>query len=447
MPFEVFISYASQDKPFREELEKHLAVLRRQQLITHWHEGEISPGTNTEQQIREHLNTAHLILLLISPDFLASDLCYSIQMQQAMTRYDQGQAHVLPILLRRAYYQGTPFAKLQPLPRNGEPITSWPSRDDAFTEVVEEISGLIAKMVPDPVLPGDDKQLPFPRNPYFTGREELLTQLRKTFISTKHAALPQAISGLGGIGKTQTALEYAYRYADDYHALFWLRAATQEELITDLLALAERFHLPRQDSQDQRITLTAVKRWFETHTNWLLIVDNADDLAWLPPYLPSTTKGHILLTTRASATSPLAQRVEIHKMGLEEGTVFLLHRAGLLALDTPLEHASSIEQALARTLVAEMDGLPLALDQAGAYIEETRCNLSRFLTLYHQERSIILKRRGGIAADHPPVAATWSLSFQKVEQTSPASTDLLRLCAFLAPDAIPEEIFTEGADE
>jgi TIR domain len=131
MPFEVFISYASQDKPLREELEKHLAVLRHRQLITHWHEGEISPGTDTEQQIREHLNTANLILLLISPDFLASDLCYSMQMQQAMTRHDQGQAHVLPILLRRVYYQGAPFAKLQPLPRNGEPVTVWPSQDDA----------------------------------------------------------------------------------------------------------------------------------------------------------------------------------------------------------------------------------------------------------------------------------------------------------------------------
>ena len=94
----------------------------------------------------------------------------------------------------------------------------------------------------------------------------------------------------------------------------------------------------------------------------------------------------------------------------------------------------------------ELGGLPLALDQAGAYIEETQCSLADYLQFYRTQRADLLKARGGLVLDHPePVATTWSLSFAQVEQRSAAAADLLRVCAFLHPDAIPEEIITEGA--
>src|SRR5260370_11181848 len=99
-------------------------------------------------------------------------------------------------------------------------------------------------------------------------------------------------------------------------------------------------------------------------------------------------------------------------------------------------------------IVSELGGLPLARDQAGAYIEETNCGLSGYLNLYRTRRKDLLQRRSKLRTDHPqPVGTTWSLSFQKVEQANPAAADLLRLCAFLDPDAIPEDIITEGAAE
>jgi len=99
-------------------------------------------------------------------------------------------------------------------------------------------------------------------------------------------------------------------------------------------------------------------------------------------------------------------------------------------------------------IVRELGGLPLALDQAGAYIEESSYHLEGYLKLYRRQRAALLKRRGGFATDHPaPVATTWSLSFERVEQADPVAADLLRLCAFLDPDAIPEEILLEGARE
>src|SRR5205085_8672630 len=122
--------------------------------------------------------------------------------------------------------------------------------------------------------------------------------------------------------------------------------------------------------------------------------------------------------------------------------------AGMIGPAAPLEEASPAERAKAMEIVAAVDGLPLALDQAGAYIEETGCGLAGYLSRYHTQRSQLMKRRGGLVADHrEPVATTWKLSFEKVEQANPAAADLLRLCAFLAPDAIPEEIITEGASE
>ncbi len=290
--------------------------------------------------------------------------------------------------------------------------------------------------------------VPYPRNPFFTGRDDLLHLLRERLTTKKAVALTQtqAISGLGGIGKTQTALEYAYRYRNTYSFVFWARATTREALISDFVAFAELLRLPEMSELDQYQISLAVKQWFATHSGWLLIFDNADDLLMVRDFLPAESKGHILLTTRAQAVSTLAQRVDVENMGMAEGTLFLLRRTKLLSEDAFLDQASEAHLAGAEALVIEMAFLPLALDQAGAYIEETGCGLSDYLHLYKIQRKVLLQRRGFLSTDHPePVATTWSLSFQRVEEANPAAADLLRLCAFLDPDFIPEELISEGA--
>ncbi len=274
--------------------------------------------------------------------------------------------------------------------------------------------------------------------------------LSETLKAGKTAALaqPQAISGLGGIGKTQTAVEYAYRHQDDYKAILWVKAETEASINTDFITLASLLDLPEKQEQDQRKIVEAVKRWFQEHADWLLILDNADDIPMVRGFIPMGSKGHILLTTRAHATGGVARRIEVEKMEPDEGALFLLHRAKLLDPDAPLDTAPTTEQDRARKIVKAMDGLPLALDQAGAYIEETACGLQGYWQLYQTQGAQLLKERGGLVTDHPdPVATTWSLSFQNVEQANPAAAELLRFCAFLAPDAIPEELFTESAAE
>lgn len=292
--------------------------------------------------------------------------------------------------------------------------------------------------------------VPYRRNPFFTGREDILTHLHETLIANKTDTLlqAQAISGLGGIGKTQIAIEYAYRYRNDYQAIFWVRADSRETLVADLATIADLLHLPEANEQERNRAIKGCRRWLNEHTGWLLILDNADDMQMVSDFLPSEGKGQVILTTRAQATGLIAHNIELEYMGLEEGALFLLRRAKLIAREAPLDTASYINWTKARTIVQLMDGLPLALDQAGAYIEETACGLSDYLNLYQRRQTALLRRRGRLAIDHPEsVATTWSLSFKKVEQAHAAAIELLQLCAFLHPDAIPEELFHAGATE
>jgi tetratricopeptide (TPR) repeat protein len=288
------------------------------------------------------------------------------------------------------------------------------------------------------------------RNPFFTDNEYILNRLYEALQGNKTVALtyPQAICGLGGIGKTQTALEYTYKYHNYYQAVLWVTADTRERLTSDFVTCADLLNLPEKDAQDQSLAIAAVKRWLKDHTDWLLIFDSADDLALARDFLPSTSAGHILLTTRAQAMGRMAQRIEIEKMEPNEGALFLLRRAKIIEPDAPISTASDFDRAKAREISKLLDGLPLALDQAGAYIEETGSGLSGYLERYRRQSASLLQRRGAFVLDHPePVATTWSLSFEKVKKANPAAADLLRLFAFLYSDAIPEEIITEGAPD
>ncbi len=290
--------------------------------------------------------------------------------------------------------------------------------------------------------------IPIMRNPFFTGREHLLDLLHKRLSTARMAALtqPQALYGLGGIGKTQTAAEYAFRYGDEYAHVFWMRAASRETLVADFVMLGELLDLRKKETLDQLRLVAAVKRWLAANDGWLLIMDNADDLRLAQELLPADHKGYILYTTRAQASGVFAVSVEVEKLSTQEGTLLLLRWTKLLDKDALLDQAQAAHRLAAERIVEEMDGLPLAIVQAGAFVEETGCSLEDYLQLYATHRKDLLARHSDLLLDYPQtVATTWSLSFEQIERKSPAAADLLRLCSFLAPDAIPEEILARGA--
>jgi tetratricopeptide (TPR) repeat protein len=147
MMLSIFISYAHRDEPFLKELEEHLALLQNQRVITTWHDRDISAGAEWEREIDTHLNTAHIILLLISASFLASKYCYSTEMKRAIERHKAGEACVIPVILRPVDWKGAPFGRLQALPTKAQPITSWSDRDEAFFDVAKGIRDAIEKLM------------------------------------------------------------------------------------------------------------------------------------------------------------------------------------------------------------------------------------------------------------------------------------------------------------
>ena len=192
--------------------------------------------------------------------------------------------------------------------------------------------------------------------------------------------------------------------------------------------------------------IVAVKTWLSQHANWLLILDNADDLALLPEFLPSSA----LRASPAHDARPgpgwagRSHRTRDAGFGQRSAAAPAARRSarpGCFATRAgPADWQTAVQLAL------ELGCLPLALDQAGAYLEETRCGLSQYLELSRSHRADLLRHRGGLALDHPdPVATTWSLSFALIEQRSALAADLLRLCAVLHPDSIPEALFLQAA--
>ena len=147
-PVEVFYSYAHADEAFKTEMEKHLSLLRRDEIIAAWHDRNISAGTEWKTEIDEHLESAAIILLLISADFLASDYCFEIEMKRAMERHSEKSACVIPVILRECDWSSAPFSRLQALPKNAQPIRSWGDPDKAYKDVAIGIRRAVAEMFP-----------------------------------------------------------------------------------------------------------------------------------------------------------------------------------------------------------------------------------------------------------------------------------------------------------
>ena len=141
----LFLSYSHRDEELRAQLETHLAALRRQGFITIWHDRRIAAGDDFASAIDSHLEEAEVVLLLVSPDFIASDYCYEKEMSRALVRHREGGCVVIPVILRPCDWHDMPFGGLLATPRDGKPVTLWPNIDEAFLEVVKAIKGALAK--------------------------------------------------------------------------------------------------------------------------------------------------------------------------------------------------------------------------------------------------------------------------------------------------------------
>ena len=277
--------------------------------------------------------------------------------------------------------------------------------------------------------------MPHQRNPNFTGRVELLRELREALDGEKSAALTQAIHGLGGVGKTQLAVEYAYRYANNYSLIWWVRSETPESLNADWEALARRMNLVSQEDQlEQSQVIEIVRGALEQRTEWLLVFDNAPDPNAIESYIPHGSAGHVVVTSRYAAWGGVARPLPVKVWEPRESVEFLLKRTG------------QEDEDVAGELADELGYLPLALEQATAYVEHAGRALAGYLGLFHERKLALFKHGSSGSDEKATVATTWDISFEQARKDSSAAVDLLRLCAFLGPDNIPMEVIVQGSE-
>nr|VFJ52871.1 MAG: Tfp pilus assembly protein PilF [Candidatus Kentron sp. FM]VFJ54941.1 MAG: Tfp pilus assembly protein PilF [Candidatus Kentron sp. FM]VFK09932.1 MAG: Tfp pilus assembly protein PilF [Candidatus Kentron sp. FM] len=305
----------------------------------------------------------------------------------------------------------------------------------AFDRDVEE---LIRRFLPPHRAPGKEGEgesgdplhnLPR-RNPHFTGRVELLADLGRELVENGIAEL----QGLGGMGKTQTALEYAHRHLSHYRFIGWLPAEDPSSLADAFAGLAPLLGIVLDPAAKQAEVIERVRRALASRTGGLLVFDNAQFRADVEGYLPAQWRGHTLITSRDPALG-LARDV------LSPAPFTVAEARALLArhLDAD-DHGET--GALAQ-LVEALGGLPLALEQARAYLAETGGTVGRYLTLFREHRAALLEHAApGSQAGDITVATTWSLAFGRVQEQRPESAALLNLSAFLAPAEIPLWLFT-----
>jgi TIR domain len=146
----IFASYAPQDTPLQRELKEHLRPLQRAGLIELWPDRDMSAGTEWEQQSSQLFHAAQIILLLVSIDYLNSDYCSGVEMKQALERHERGEVWLLPLLVRPCFWNRSPLGKLQVLPNNGQPVTTWANREEAWLDVVQALSRVIDETLQQP---------------------------------------------------------------------------------------------------------------------------------------------------------------------------------------------------------------------------------------------------------------------------------------------------------
>ncbi|WP_089101302.1 FxSxx-COOH system tetratricopeptide repeat protein [Streptomyces hyaluromycini] len=293
---------------------------------------------------------------------------------------------------------------------------------------------IAASVVPSTRLPGTPpkvSRLP-QRNAVFTGRRELIERLRDSLLSGgATAVLPQALYGLGGVGKTQLALEYAHRFASDYDVVWWINASEGQQIRQDLSALAEDLGLATSGKDLRAIcsdVLNRLRQGNPPQSRWLLVYDNAENPGDLNELLPDSGPGrHVLITSRNPGWDERAERLEVDLFSRDE-SVDLLRR-----------YNARLTRAEADRVAEELGDFPLAVSLAAASLQQSALPVDTYVEMLRSQMTDILRSQP--APEYPtPAAATWLLSLNQLRERMPAAAALLQLCAFFGPDPIPQSL-------
>lgn len=437
-----FVSYTGADRRWAEWIAWQLKAAGYLVTLQAW---DFTPGRDFVHEMQRATTEAVRTIAVLSPAYLASrfgEAEWRVAFQEDPTG-ERGLlvpvrvADVDPpgLLATRVYIdlvgldrQAAKVALLAGVQERGASLSAEPGYPG-------DPPAALAAEAEEPGYPGELPavwNVPYRRNPLFTGRSTILEALHASFARPR-SAQPQVLVGMGGVGKTQLAVEYAYRCAADYDQVWWIRAEDSATLRGEYAALAAAVGIPEVSNQDDAIA--AVRAWLERHHRWLLILDNIEEQDPLEELLPRSG-GRVLLTTqRDDDWAPLAQRIPVDVLEPDEATSFLQARS----------HQD--DQDAAGQLATALGRLPLALEQAGAFLTQSKIiTLANYAEMFEQRSLKLLaraQRPGGYAHT---VDTTWVLALEQLRQQAPGAIELLGLSAFLGPEDLPAQLLVTHAD-
>ena len=436
-----FISYTDADRRWAEWIAWTLEEAGYTSVLQAW---DFRPGSNFVLNMQEASAEAERTIMALSPAYPQSHFAAS-EWAAAFAQDPAGEKGLLlPVRVQECDLQGL-------LPQIVYIDLVGRTEEEARAELLAGVKRTRTRPTTPPPFPGPSApekphfpgalpavwNVPHLRNPNFTGRVQLLTRLHDAFAGSQTVVSrqPQALCGLGGVGKTQLALEYVYRHAADYERVWWIRSGDTATCTTDFIAFAAALRLPEAADPEQKVpsdvVIAAVRHWLEQHGAWLLIFDNAPAPEAVRDYFPRGGGGHIIVTSRNPTWQGTATAFPVAVFDREESVAYMLTTA------------RQDDEAAATILAETLGDLPLALAQAAAYVSAVRISLSGYLDRFQKKRAELWKNEKAPAEYGETVATTWAVAMQKLVQEVPTAAAVLNLCAFLAPDDIPRSLLTE----
>ena len=441
--WDFFVSYTQADRAWAEWVAWILEEDGHKVLVQAW---DFVPGTNWIQGMQTGAVRAERTIAVLSPAYLDSEYG-TAEWEAAWAADPAGRERKLLVARVNECDRPGLLAGVVRVDLFGR--TEAEARAGLRTMVSSAISGRAKPAVPpefpgaramprEPRFPGALPRVwkvPVARNPNFTGRGAELSALAAALASGSTVTV-QSLRGMGGVGKTHLATEFAYAHAGDYDLVYWIAAEEPATIPDQFTALAELLGL--DPVADPEVVRAQVHDRLRGVPGWLLVFDNADAVddirAWLPGGpLPPGIPGHVIVTTRRGGFGALGRVMELDVIDLPSAVTLLRTRVPDLPED------------VAEEIATELGRLPLALEQAAAYLDRSAMPPGDYLSLLRQ-RAKDLYARGQVSGRHETIATLWDIALERISREAPAAVVLLDMCAYLAPEPIPLDLFSLHAN-